>query len=187
MKNQTITRAGLKELHPLVCQDWQKRIEKALTDDLFSEKIEVKQSDIDDAFNQADVTQKKALLKYFKQAEKKSILSFKDVLVINGTTLTFKLHYSEKTKDPFEKCQNALAKMFQIAKAYNGDWKPDFMNGNQYKYFMYKYFSGGSCVVRYGVWLTTHCSPLGVYFKNQDDCEDAYSKFKDVYDDFLMC
>lgn len=59
----------------------------------------------------------------------------------------------------------------------NGDWKPDWINSQEHKYFM-RYFSGcKSCDVTYCVHGDLFSS-FG-YFKSPDDCKRAIELFGD--------
>lgn len=112
------------------------------------------------------------------------INTFDDILAllsVNDFTLPYPCPITAE-----EKSLNALAKLFKIVKAYNEGWEPNFQNKNEYKYYTYKYFSGGRWSVRYGLWFSCCRFPCGLCFKNSTICQDAMVKFKDLYDDYFM-
>ena len=89
-----------------------------------------------------------------------------------------------KTKE--QKSINALDKLFLIAKVYNEGWIPNWKNSSEYKWFPYKYFSGGVFVLCSIVWYLCLYSPSGVHLKNKELCEDLIKKFRDILEDYWM-
>ena len=71
MKNQTITRAGLKELYEIACPDWERKIERLIKNQsIFAEEFEVEDELLLDAYAAADMGQVKLLNKYFTKPVK---------------------------------------------------------------------------------------------------------------------
>lgn len=72
----------------------------------------------------------------------------------------------------------ALNKLMNIAKYYNGDWKPDWSDSNEYKYSIiynrntYKVDHNGTSI------------SSNIYFKNKDDAQAVIDNpnFKDILD-----
>ena len=87
---------------------------------------------------------------------------------------------------------NAAAKLFIIAKALNGDWKADWNNWNQGKYYPWfdmrsspaggSGFSYGDCV--YGRSSSYVGSRL--VYKDLETAEYAGTKFLDIYRDLMV-
>ena len=61
----------------------------------------------------------------------------------------------------------AIAQLINIAKYYNGDWKPDWNNSNEYKYFIYYRYIKDEYAVDADL---TEVSNI-VYFKNRADAQ----------------
>ena len=59
----------------------------------------------------------------------------------------------------------AIAQLMNIAKYYNGDWKPDWSNPNEYKYFIV--YSNNIYKVDYK-WTSIYNK---IYFKNKKDAK----------------
>lgn len=58
-----------------------------------------------------------------------------------------------------------LSKLMDIAKYYNGDWKPDWSNSREYKYFIIYSNNDNTYIVDYN-WKYIHNN---IYFKNRED------------------
>ncbi len=71
-----------------------------------------------------------------------------------------------------------LSKLMNIAKYYNGDWKPDWSDSNEYKYFII--CNGDTYKVDHG-W-TSICS--NIYFKNKKDAQAVIDNpnFRNILD-----
>lgn len=70
----------------------------------------------------------------------------------------------------------AISKLMDIAKYYNGDWKPDWGNKNEYKYSIV--YSRSIYKVDYG-WMTIFSN---IYFKNKKDAQAVIDNpnFRDI-------
>ena len=71
-----------------------------------------------------------------------------------------------------------LSKLMNIAKYYNGDWKPDWNNQDEYKYYII--YNRDTYKVDHG-W-TSICS--NIYFKNKKDAQAVIDNpnFRDILD-----
>lgn len=177
---QTISRKALKELYDLpgICAAHKSKIETYLKKDLFAESIEVSDEDVSKAYSEANADQVKVLKKHFKKVSAfENIQNYSDILDINKGSHGLR---------GVSNAALALDKLIEIAKAYNGDWKPDWDNTNQLKFYIYKYRSGGR-------WCAfVHCDydsadrPSGVYFKSKESALDSYEKFQSTYDEYFM-
>ena len=76
------------------------------------------------------------------------------------------------------KALKAIAQLMNIAKYYNGDWKPDWSNPNEYKYFIV--YNNSTYVVDYN-WTSIYDR---IYFKNKKDAQAVIDNpnFKDILD-----
>ena len=72
----------------------------------------------------------------------------------------------------------AISQLMNIAKYYNGDWKPDWNNQDEYKYYII--YNRDTYKVDYG-W-TSICS--NIYFKNKKDAQAVIDNpnFRDILD-----
>jgi hypothetical protein len=81
-----------------------------------------------------------------------------------------------------DKSATALLKLFKVVEAYNEGWKPDPKDSNQYKYWLYKYFSGGMGDVVDVGWSSSASVPLGLCFKSRELTLDSYNKFPELWE-----
>lgn len=75
-----------------------------------------------------------------------------------------------------------------IAEALNGDWKPNWNNWSQSKYYPYftKNQSGfGFSRTYYDYWITSTFVGSRLCFKSREIAEYAGTQFKKLYSDFL--
>lgn len=72
----------------------------------------------------------------------------------------------------------ALDKLMDIAKCYNGDWKPDWKNSGEYKYNIMR--TGA-----YGITTSSIYNEGAVYFKNKEDAQAVIDNpnFKNILDE----
>lgn len=61
----------------------------------------------------------------------------------------------------------AIAQLINIAKYYNGDWKPDWNNRNEDKYYIYCKRATGEYLVTANLAYVTNA----IYFKNRADAQ----------------
>jgi hypothetical protein len=80
----------------------------------------------------------------------------------------------------------AFHKLQQIAKLFNGDWKPDWKNSNQYKYYPYfNVASGGLGFCASGFDFSfSFCNSFVVYFKDKETSDYVGKTFLSIYKDF---
>lgn len=65
------------------------------------------------------------------------------------------------------KVLKAIAQLMNIAKYYNGDWKPDWSNPSEYKYFIV--YNNNTYIVDYN-WTSIYNR---IYFKNKKDAQSV--------------
>jgi hypothetical protein len=114
----------------------------------------------------------------------KPIDNYLDVLDKLGNEAE-KLPY-KNPKTPLEKSINARIMFFNICKVYNGDHKFDFNNVNQYKYWIYPYFSGGRSVLCSYVWCECLVGPLDLAIKDLKTANEIKSKFESIIKNYFM-
>ena len=74
---------------------------------------------------------------------------------------------------------SAIDKFITIAKYYNGDWKPDWSNSNEYKYYIM--YDSDTYKVYYS-WTSIYNN---IYFKNKKDAQAVIDNpnFRSILDD----
>ena len=74
----------------------------------------------------------------------------------------------------------ALSKLMNIAKYYNGDWKPDWSNTDEYKYYIIYSYKDNIYAIDYSYYYTYST----IYFKNRKDAIAVINNlnFKDILD-----
>lgn len=92
----------------------------------------------------------------------KNITYSKIVNSFNSITNTNVYIHSSDTK-----ALKAIAQLMNIAKYYNGDWKPDWNNPNEYKYFIV--YNCNTYKVDYN-WTSIYDR---IYFKNKKDAQSV--------------
>lgn len=185
MKTQKIKRKDLLEIYNNVCDDWKEEITKLV---LFqtTANIEVNNELIERAYNEADSSQKKLLEKFFKFKEKvnlKNIKSFDDILKISNKKLSEVLIF-EKPKTEREVKLNAHSKLLLIEKVLNDNFKVDWLNHNQYKYYPYFKNSGVGLVFYVCGCIGCGCRSEVVCYKTRELGEFAGKTFLKEYNEF---
>ena len=74
----------------------------------------------------------------------------------------------------------ALSKLMNIAKYYNGDWKPDWSNTDEYKYYIIYSYKDNIYAIDYSYYYTYST----IYFKNKKDAIAVINNpnFRDILD-----
>lgn len=85
---------------------------------------------------------------------KKKVITYEDIV---------RLGFSVDIKNKIE----AIQKLTNIAKYYNGDWKPEWNNRNEDKNFIYYDYIQD----QYDITAVYRCKDSNVYFKNQADAQ----------------
>lgn len=84
---------------------------------------------------------------------------------------------------PFERYINACSVIAKVTEIYNEGTKLSWKN-TDYKYYNYKYFSGGSCGVRVGCGYASLVGSTWFYYKSENLAKKGYENFKDFYEDY---
>jgi hypothetical protein len=185
MKTQEIRRADLQKLYTIACEGWQKKIaELALFNS--GDEIKVENSLITEAYSVANKEQKKEIEKYFK------IVSDDLFNIKTYSEVCNKLGIKELSISDFQIFGNDATRMFNLHKIknletlFNENWKPDWKNKSQYKY--YPYFEINSSGGLVFVASYSDCSFFygGVgYYKDSKTSDHIGRYFKDVYENLM--
>ena len=192
MKTQLISRENLNKIYLKACSGGQSKIDVALKEQRFNDKIEVGEKELLEGYAAADMPLKKLIKEYFEINIPKSIIKqvgdFDDILRISGKKLKDIIPWKEP-KNKQQISQNAFAKIQLISEVYNEGWIPDFNNSNESKYFPYfeKNAPGGwgfcgSC--SYG-WSSFCRYGFGSLFKTRELSDNAGIKFLSIFKEYL--
>lgn len=140
--------------------------------------------------NGVSITLTEEQINQIKEQTKKNVpiyervTDFKSLLEELNITETKLLPYKYNTSNNFEKYVNANIILAKVAELYNEGTILDWKKSNQYKYYNYKYFTGGG----YSVDVTDYCSSLicsaRLFFKSEKLAKIAYQNFKDEYEQY---
>lgn len=114
----------------------------------------------------------------------KRVTDFKSLLKELNTTETKLLPYKYNTSDSFEKYVNANIILVKVAQLYNEGIILNLENSSQYKYYNYKYFSGGACSVGVDCFHSYLGFSARLCFKSEKLAKIAYQNFKDEYEQY---
>lgn len=108
---------------------------------------------------------------------KKKLINYNDV----WSTMIAKGDHSEVIKD--ENKLDAIYKLMNIASYYNGDWKPDWDNVGEKKYFILKYGRSKCLFVDSRLESNFGC----VYFRNKEDAQAVIDNpnFRSILDEIF--
>lgn len=118
-------------------------------------------------------TENSSLAEGIIKFKSKSITYSKIINSFNSITNTNVYIHSSDTK-----ALKAIAQLMNIAKYYNGDWKPDWSDPSEYKYFIV--YNSNIYKVDYN-WTSIYDR---IYFKNKKDAQAVIDNpnFRDILD-----
>lgn len=118
-------------------------------------------------------TENSSLAEGIIKFKSKCITYSKIINSFNSITNTNVYIHSSDTK-----VLKAIAQLMNIAKYYNGDWKPDWSNPSEYKYFIM--YNNSTYIVDYN-WTFIYNK---IYFKNKKDAQSVIDNpnFRDILD-----
>lgn len=118
-------------------------------------------------------TENSSLAEGIIKFKSKCITYSKIISSFNSITKTNVYIHSSDTK-----ALKAIAQLMNIAKYYNGDWKPNWRDQNEYKYFIM--YNNNTYIVDYN-WTTISNN---IYFKNKKDARAVIDNpnFRDILD-----
>lgn len=158
------------------------------------EQLTLIKADVVKAFNNGDASVKKLLQDLFPD----QVLSGKitdrvktfsdacDVLGINEEDITMNLQCEALPDDV--KSIMAYAKLVIICRALNEGWKPDWTNGNQWKYYPWFALSSGSGLSYHDFANDYSFSSVGsrLCLKNKELAEYIGKQFSDIYAEYML-
>lgn len=108
---------------------------------------------------------------------KKKLINYNDV----WSTMIAKGDHSEAIKDGNK--LDAIYKLMNIASYYNGDWKPDWGNVGEKKYFIVKTYRPECLLVDSRLETDYGC----VYFRNEEDAQAVIDNpnFRSILDEIF--
>jgi hypothetical protein len=155
-------------------------------------KLEVTCTNAIEAHKSADTNGKKLLEKLFpKQNFNQKIIdrvkTFEDACEILGKDPVKVLPCKNPSED-FEIAMNAIAMIFIIIEAINEDWRADFSNTNQSKYYpWFEQKSGfGLSFLGYVNWLTDTLCGVRFACETSDKAKYVGTQFLHIYNQFLI-
>ena len=107
-------------------------------------------------------TENSSLAEGIIKFKSKCITYSKIINSFNSITNTNVYIHSSDTK-----ALKAIAQLMNIAKYYNGDWKPDWSNPSEFKYFIV--YNNNTYIVDYN-WTSIYNK---IYFKNKKDAQSV--------------
>lgn len=118
-------------------------------------------------------TENSSLAEGIIKFKSKCITYSKIINSFNSITNTNVYIHSSDTK-----ALKAIAQLMNIAKYYNGDWKPNWSDSNEYKYFIM--YNNNTYIVEYN-WASIYNK---IYFKNKKDAQSVIDNpnFRDILD-----
>lgn len=118
-------------------------------------------------------TENSSLAEGIIKFKSKCITYSKIINSFNSITNTNVYIHSSDTK-----ALKAIAQLMNIAKYYNGDWKPNWSNSKEYKYFIM--YNNNTYIVDYN-WAYIYNR---IYFKNKKDAQSVIDNpnFRDILD-----
>lgn len=118
-------------------------------------------------------TENSSLAEGIIKFKSKCITYSKIINSFNSITNTNVYIHSSDTK-----ALKAIAQLMNIAKYYNGDWKPNWSDPSEYKYFIV--YNNSTYIVDYN-WASIYNK---IYFKNKKDAQSVIDNpnFRDILD-----
>ena len=156
--------------------------------------LEINKSNALAAYQKANKAEKALLENLFGKETfslniKDRIRSFDDVLeVLGGATDNQLILLTYNGNDEMLLSAKAYLKVALLTKALNEGWTPDWLNSNEYKYYIwFKKNPSGSGLVFYYVadWSAATTASSRLCFKSRDLAEYAAEQFKDLYEDYF--
>lgn len=185
---QTISRKALSEIYPTVCQNWKVRVADLVMSNPGSDKVEVPNNMIEEAYKAADQKQKSFMEKHF---DLKFLFPWQ-VNSIEEVYRRLKVKRSEvvpysRPKNKRQRKLNAEVDIEHIALLLNGNTKLDWNNHNQYKYFPVFRKDGSGRWVVYAClsWYAGAGLGSGLYYESEEKAMFAAKTFESIYNDYL--
>jgi len=186
-----IKKSEFQKLYKVACDGWKTKFNEKFKHQLFDDELEFEESFIEEMEKACDSSrpeQLKTLKSIFKAYIKENIFSqirnYSDVckaLKIKELTISDFKAFGEEAKKML-----AFHKIKNIEKLFNETWKPNFIDGSQYKY--YPYFTanknGGLGFGDCSCYYSGFCGRVGL-FKDSKTATFVGKTFTDIYQDLI--
>lgn len=180
MQTQTISRNDLRVLYTIGCDKWKNYIKELVIWESTT-KIKVPYDKIMEAYNEANPDQRKHLEKFFKIEKESDLYSVKNFSELCKFTKTKEL--TIKDFQAFENAEKMLAfwQIKIIEKLYNKEWKADFENGEQRKWYPYFVKSAGRWRLYVTYYYYYSCYGIVGGYKDEKIAKFVGTTFIDIY------
>ncbi len=181
-----IKKSEFQKLYNLACTDWKAKFRVKFESFIFEDYINFEEDFLDEIQKACTEEQSKVFNEIFKDYLKIkvnlfNITTYKDVCKALDEKLITEDTFSHLPSYMITRAV-AQAKIQQLEKLFNGDWKKDWNNSNQYKW--YPYFDKRSgCWVFFGSFYDGtffFCGRVGCY-KDQATSNHIGKNFMDIY------
>lgn len=181
----TIKKKDFNDLYQLACSDWKSKFRKKFEDSFFTDELEFDENFLYEMQAACNDKQIVVFNKIFKEFVKDTVDLFK---ITTYSAVCKALKESELTEKDFKHLPEYMrtkslnqAKINQLERLFNGNWKADWKNYNQSKWYCYL-TDYGSGLVAIGV----YCCASGFdgypgYFKDQKTAQHILDNFVDIY------
>ena len=149
-----------------------------------NETISIDKAALIKSYNSADAKGKALLVKLhgkkvFEKSITERVKTFEDACKILGITP------STVFTKAGDKDDVAFKKLKVIAAALNQGWKPNWKNGNEYKYYPWFDLSSGFEVVYVSSFYQCSCVSSRLCFVSEDTARYAATQFLSLYKDYM--
>jgi hypothetical protein len=188
-----IKKEAFKELFDMACSTWKPRLEEALKPYIFLETVEFTKQFVEEIKKACTKEQLEVFNKIFKDYPKDNnkfdVTTYKEVCKrINEPMIEVASHYGALDDTSVnQKKLVAWLKIQQLKKFFNGDWKENFNDINQQKWFPYfskvdgdsRGFEGSACRNR-------SYPSVAAYYKDEATSNHIgkTEEFADIYKDY---
>ena len=178
MSTQNIKREELHYFYGKVCNDWKLKISELVLFQTGAE-ITVPNSLINEAYEAASSDLRKRLKSIFKiesSEELFDVTSYEELCKLRGIKVL--------TEEDFKASRNptkalAMEKIKTIEEIYNGEWKPNFKDDNQRKWYPY-FVNNGSFLFYDSGCFCSFYGCVGLY-KDEKTSNFVGKTFMDIY------
>ena len=179
MSTQNIKKEELQYFYGNVCNDWKLKISELVLFQTGAE-ITVPNSLINEAYEAASEDLRKRLRKVFKiesEDDLFDITSYEELCKLKGIKVLTEEDF-KNSRDP--KKALAFEKIKIIEEIYNKDWKPNFKDGNQRKWYPYFVNNNGSWRFNGSGYFSGFYGDVGLY-KDEKTSNFVGRTFMDLY------
>lgn len=187
MEKITIKKSEFQELYDLACMGWKNEFKEKFKEQIFSDTLEFEEEFLIKMNKACNTEQKIVFNKLFKKYLQNNLFE-----ITTYKQVCEKLGVKELTlKDfdflPEEQRNKALTthKIMNLEKLFNGNWKVNFKDDSQYKWYPYfNYKNGGSVFFDSGYLISTFRGEAAFY-KYKEVSDHVGKHFSDIYKDLI--